>query len=352
METVALRASSGNACSEGCDPKHEDALRDACCAGNAKRFHELVETTWRVGRWTYCVALDVAPEVSRSVPLGDKTVTCTGRTFLHHAAYGGNVEIMKYLLSCKVPAHAKDSMGRTPFYLACARGHLECVKLLGQGSINIRDNYGDTPLLAACTGTQALDVVTCLLERDADIEACGVAFVENGEGDQCKTSLVRMNALSYAVCTGSIALAKLLLEWGARRQALDVKVGEIGQTPLEIAEDSNHTETLEFIRNTGGTKRPRRQTPVKDRAVKVGLELPPTPAGVREVIEHGSPSKKCEAKTKLQRHQKRCQQKVDRAEARAADVHSARAKRFRMGRSKQAMESYWRRKDAKDTAKS
>ena len=82
-----------------------------------------------------------------------------------------STEIMKYLLSCKVPAHAKDSMGRTPFYLACARGHLECVKLLGQGSINIRDNYGDTPLLAACTGAQALDVVTCLLERDADIEA-------------------------------------------------------------------------------------------------------------------------------------------------------------------------------------
>ena len=63
-----------------------------------------------------------------------------------------------------------------------------------------------------------------------------------------------------------------------------------------------------------------RATPVKECAVKVNVELPPTPSGVREAIRAGSPSTRQHAKRQLQRHQKACQQKVARAEERNPEL--------------------------------
>ena len=194
----------------------------------------------------------------------------------------------------------------------------------------------------------SVELVSWLIERGANIQApLSVPWSGLAGEEIC----VCMTSLAFATITGRVDIVKLLLEWGAHRHVLDAKLPELDLTPLELAEQSNHTAVLELIHSTGGSKRPRRQTPVKDRAVKVGLELPPTPAGVREAIEHGSPSKQREAKRKLQRHQKGCHQKVDRAEARAADVNSARSKRFRQDRSQQAMESYWRKRNSKESTK-
>lgn len=60
--------------------------------------------------------------------------------------------------------------------------------------------------------------------------------------------------------------------------------------------------------------------PVKDRATKLALELPPTPAGVRNAAADKSlsPQSRNAAKRALQRHQKACHQKVQRAEEIAA----------------------------------
>ena len=68
-------------------------------------------------------------------------------------------------------------------------------------------------------------------------------------------------------------------------------------------------------------KRPRRATPVKERAAKVGVELPPTPAGVRDAIASDSPNTCKEGKRlrllQRNRHQKSLQQRVQREEERA-----------------------------------
>jgi hypothetical protein len=62
-------------------------------------------------------------------------------------------------------------------------------------------------------------------------------------------------------------------------------------------------------------KRPsKRVTPIKKRAENLGIELELTPVGVRDIVAYGSPSKKKEARTQLQRLQKARHQKVDRAE--------------------------------------
>ena len=65
--------------------------------------------------------------------------------------------------------------------------------------------------------------------------------------------------------------------------------------------------------------RERRGTPVKERAKKAGVALPPTPDGVRDAIDSGTPETQRRARKQLQRHQKHCQQKVSRAEV-AGDI--------------------------------
>ena len=65
--------------------------------------------------------------------------------------------------------------------------------------------------------------------------------------------------------------------------------------------------------------RERRGTPVKERAKKAGVALPPTPDGVRDAIDSGTPETQRRARKQLQRHQKHCHQKVSRAEV-AGDI--------------------------------
>jgi hypothetical protein len=66
-----------------------------------------------------------------------------------------------------------------------------------------------------------------------------------------------------------------------------------------------------------------------ERACQKGRsQIPPTPAGIRSEIEHGSPNTKPKAKVKLQHHQKACQQKVQRVQI-AKDCHAPHAKRKR-----------------------
>ena len=61
-------------------------------------------------------------------------------------------------------------------------------------------------------------------------------------------------------------------------------------------------------------KRKRRTTPMKDRAAKLGIGLPPTPHGTRQDLASEDVERQRKAKRRLQRHQKACHQVVDRAE--------------------------------------
>ena len=81
-----------------------------------------------------------------------------------------------------------------------------------------------------------------------------------------------------------------------------------------LLNDGDGPPELFGIRLTKKGARHRRTTPVKERAAKCGVQLPPTPSGVREAIQSGSPIAKETARKVLQRHQKACHQKVARAE--------------------------------------
>ena len=93
----------------------------------------------------------------------------------------------------------------------------------------------------------------------------------------------------------------------------------VGVAPLELARQRGLD--MEDIDELVSRKRrnPRRTTPVKQRAQKIGLELPPTPSGIRQALAGEDDEPKKDARRRLQRHQKACQQAVDRGEKARAE---------------------------------
>lgn len=82
------------------------------------------------------------------------TASLTSRrsTPLHHAASGGHPRIVTALSLYAEWWNKRDAQGLTPFAVACAHGHLECVKLMAANENCLPDNpapalNGDTPLM-------------------------------------------------------------------------------------------------------------------------------------------------------------------------------------------------------------
>ncbi len=72
---------------------------------------------------------------------------------MHEAAYEGQLEVVKYLISNGADIKAKDNSGDTPLHAASrrGRGRLEIVKyLISKGAdIHAKTNIGVTPLRLA-----------------------------------------------------------------------------------------------------------------------------------------------------------------------------------------------------------
>ena len=124
-----------------------------------------------------------------------------------------------------------------------------------------------------------------------------------------------------------------------------------GSTPPESAarhmDDSE--EIVGVLNSACSTKRKRRGTPVKERAVKAGVSLPPTPDGIRAPLADESPATNKKRLRQLQRHQTACRQLVDRAEKRA-DEDSTECRRFRSVRRAADAARYSRMKEARRLA--
>jgi hypothetical protein len=58
------------------------------------------------------------------------TLQPPGWTALHYAAFGGHVEVCRYLLGRHVDIDARSPNGTTPLMMAARQGHLEAVRLL------------------------------------------------------------------------------------------------------------------------------------------------------------------------------------------------------------------------------
>ena len=154
-----------------------------------------------------------------------------GRNLIQAATYGDIANVRKYLdLGANI--EVKDYRGLTSLQIACARGHLDVVRLLLDRGANIEaagGNTGQTSLIMA-SEDGILDVVKELLDRGANIEAA-----ENRHG---------LNSLMMASWRGKLNVVKELVDRGANIFAKNAG----GVTARQAAERMGFSEIAEFLR--------------------------------------------------------------------------------------------------------
>jgi ankyrin repeat protein len=164
-------------------------------------------------------------------------------TPLHCAVLGDNKEIVQLLIDRGADIEARKSGNETPLFCACAWGYLEIAKLLiGEGAeVSARAGhrgekwYNLTPLhLAALMGHT--NIVQYLLAQGADIHITCSCFDEED-----------FTPLHLAAQHGRLDVVKVLIAKGAD---VSLKTNK-GHTALDLAKEKRHTGVVELLRKHG-----------------------------------------------------------------------------------------------------
>uniref|UniRef100_A0A673HGP3 Serine/threonine-protein phosphatase 6 regulatory ankyrin repeat subunit A n=1 Tax=Sinocyclocheilus rhinocerous TaxID=307959 RepID=A0A673HGP3_9TELE len=195
-----------------------------------------------------------------------------GRTCLHAAAAGGNLECLNLLLNTGADFNRKDSFGRTPLHYAAANCNYQCLfALVGSGAnVNELDKRGCTPLHYAAASDADGKCLEYLLRNDAN------PGIRDNQG---------YNAVHYASAYGHRLCLELLMEtsgtdilndsdvrapvsplhlaaYHGHHQALEVLVQSLldldvrtaqGHTPLDLAAFKGHVECVDVLINQGAS---------------------------------------------------------------------------------------------------
>jgi len=151
---------------------------------------------------------------------------------LHDAAFGGDIDLVRLLISQGADVDAKEERGWTPLHSAAMLGHKEVAELLIDKGADVRavDMSGNTPLHET-TAVGHTAIVEWLITKRADVNATA----------NLGTPL-HSAAFNRQVNTVEILLAK-----GADTNVKDSR----GRTPLVFANNEGHTEIVELLRKHG-----------------------------------------------------------------------------------------------------
>uniref|UniRef100_A0A667YYX8 Ankyrin repeat domain 52a n=1 Tax=Myripristis murdjan TaxID=586833 RepID=A0A667YYX8_9TELE len=188
-----------------------------------------------------------------------------GRTCLHAAASGGNVECLNLLLSSGTDLNKRDKMGRTPLHYAAANGRYQCtVTLVSAGAeVNEPDQTGCTPLHYSAASqafshyydhnlTILLNVTVAVRSLSQmmlffSFNSCLEHLLDNG-ADPSMVNSKGYSAVHYAAYHGNKQNLELLLEMSFN--ALGDIESSIPVSPLHLAADKGHWQALRVLTET------------------------------------------------------------------------------------------------------
>uniref|UniRef100_A0A3B1J412 Ankyrin repeat domain 28b n=1 Tax=Astyanax mexicanus TaxID=7994 RepID=A0A3B1J412_ASTMX len=211
-----------------------------------------------------------------------------GRTCVHAAAAGGNLDCLNLLLNGGADFNRKDSFGRTPLHYAAANCNYQCLfAMVGSGaSVNDLDKRGCTPLHYAAasdsdgknsdlTGVLFTKILYLCLEyllrNDAnpgirDVQGYNAVHYASAYGHRLCLELVRLftvlfyrSDMSY---TGTLDSPLKKCAYHGHHQALEVLVQSLldldvrtaqGRTPLDLAAFKGHVECVDVLINQGAS---------------------------------------------------------------------------------------------------
>ncbi|XP_011681434.1 serine/threonine-protein phosphatase 6 regulatory ankyrin repeat subunit B-like [Strongylocentrotus purpuratus] len=153
---------------------------------------------------------------------------------LHGAAFGGHIDVMKYLIRQGSDVNKNDCRGRAPLHAAVKNDHLEVVNfLLGKGAEGTTF-YGLTPLYIA-TQSDHIGVVNFLVSSEYNVN----------ERNECGKS-----PLHAACYNGNMDIVKVLVQHNANVNEQD----DDGWSPLHAAAQEGHQDIVDFLALNGADK--------------------------------------------------------------------------------------------------
>ncbi|XP_046543239.1 ankyrin repeat domain-containing protein 50-like [Haliotis rubra] len=193
-----------------------------------------------------------------------------GNNILHMACLGGNIEIVKHVLSQDVvDINSRGQYGRTAVMFAAEKGHCEVFDILvsGGGDVSLVDGSGNSILHVACIGGN-VDMVKYVLSQNlVDINSGGqygrtplMSAVGKGRRDVFDllvssggdVSLVdsSSNSILHLACIGGhVDMVKYVLSL----DVVDINVrGQYGRTPLMSSAWRGHRKVFDFLVSKGG----------------------------------------------------------------------------------------------------
>uniref|UniRef100_A0A4W4FKZ9 Ankyrin repeat and SOCS box containing 2a, tandem duplicate 1 n=1 Tax=Electrophorus electricus TaxID=8005 RepID=A0A4W4FKZ9_ELEEL len=185
--------------------RDEDELLTAIWNGDVQKVREIV--------------------TSEEMPISLMRLNKDGWTPVHEAAYYGQTDCLKLLLSGKRQL--------TPLILSVSKGHLVCVKYLleKEADPKIPTKTNETPLYEACA-TNNDQMVLLLLRNGADVN------------QKC---LDRWTALHESVLQNNLEICEILVAYGAQVTSSNI----FGVSPLFLAAQYGFVEAVQLLVKNG-----------------------------------------------------------------------------------------------------